>query len=329
MIKYICRKCDGMSCTTSICPNCGERAELAESAIFWCESLNTPSFYEYVGLEKCKKISSDIRPVFAEERLLIEVLLDEPMAFAGKSMWNTGGSIYIIDGKKKTFSFAEMRKKSAEDVIEKLKEYAAENQYYVDHFMEQDYIQNFIKCNKDRLNSIVAEAHDYIREQAKNWNEDEMFVSFSGGKDSTVTSSLAMNALATEGIPHIYGDTTLEYPASKIYIDRFKKAHRGTPVLVAKNKDQDFNNLCEVIGPPSRVLRWCCTIFKTGAITKKIESTFKDQNRILTFQGIRRNESKSRSKYDRESNDSKIKKQAVISPIIDWLDFDVWLYILS
>ena len=109
MIKYICHKCDDLSCTTSICPNCGERTELTESAIFWCESLNTPSFYEHAGSEKCRKISSDLRPVFAEERLLIEVLLDEPMVFAGKSMWNTGGSIYIIDGKKKTFSFSEMR----------------------------------------------------------------------------------------------------------------------------------------------------------------------------------------------------------------------------
>ena len=100
-------------------------------------------------------------------------------------------------------------------------------------------------------------------------------------------------------------------------------------MLTAKNKDQDFNNLCEVIGPPSRMLRWCCTVFKTGAITKKIDSTFKDAKSILTFQGIRRNESLARSKYERESNDSKIKKQIAVNPIIDWNDFDVWLYIIS
>lgn len=50
---------------------------------------------------------------------------------------------------------------------------------------------------------------------------------------------------------------------------------------------------------------------------------------MITFQGIRRNESLSRSKYDRESNDSKIKMQVSVNPIIDWLDFDVWLYMLS
>ena len=76
-------------------------------------------------------------------------------------------------------------------------------------------------------------------------------------------------------------------------------------------------------------MRWCCTVFKTGAITKKIETTFRNKNKILSFQGIRRNESKSRNKYDRDSTSSKITKQQVASPIIDWIDFDVWLYILS
>lgn len=156
-----------------------------------------------------------------------------------------------------------------------------------------------------------------------------MFVSFSGGKDSTVTSDIVMKALGRENIIHVYGDTTLEYPTTEKYITRFKKIHSKTPLLIAKNKEQNFNELCKVIGPPSRMMRWCCTIFKTGAITRKINSTFKDKKCILTFQGIRRNESAARSKYERESNNSKISKQLAISPIIDWLEFDVWLYIIS
>ena len=138
-----------------------------------------------------------------------------------------------------------------------------------------------------------------------------------------------MRALGRENIIHIYGDTTLEYPTTAIYLDRFKKTHNKTPMLVAKNKEQDFNELCKVIGPPSRMMRWCCTIFKTGAITRKIDSTFRDKKEVLTFQGIRRNESVARNKYDRESKNSKISKQLAISPIIDWLDFDIWLYLLS
>lgn len=332
MIKYICKNCDDLTCETSTCPVCGGRAELLESTIYWSKELNTPSFGKIISKnsEICESIGTDLRPVFPEERLLLEVLQDKPMQWAGKSVWNAGGNKYIIDGKKVVLPFAEIAKKSDADIIiRKLIEFQEENQKYVNSFMEQKYIKDFLEINKVHLNMITQEAFDYVKEKAKGWNLDEMYVSFSGGKDSTVTSHIAMNALNMNNLIHIYGDTTLEYPTSEAYLKRFRNENKQTPILVAKNKDQDFDNLCEVIGPPSRVMRWCCTVFKTGAITRKIETTFKNKNRILTFQGIRRNESKARSKYDRDSTSSKITKQHVVSPIIDWLDFDVWLYILS
>lgn len=333
MIKYKCdTACDGLVCETSVCPVCGNRTSLIGSSIFWSEKLNTPLFEEYceTTAEQCEYLSTDVRPVFPEERLLLEVLAGNPMAYAGKSVWNTGSNHYVIDGKKITVPFSKyIKEKNAKEIINELEKYREQNQPYIDEFMNQDYIQNFIKMNELRLNMISCEAIDYIKERTEGWPLDEMFVSFSGGKDSTVISHLAMTALGTEGVIHFYGDTTLEYPTSATYLKRFKKQYSSTPVLVAKNKDQDFNNLCEVIGPPSRVMRWCCTIFKTGAITRKIETTFRNKTKILSFQGIRRNESKSRSKYERDSNDSKITKQYVLSPIIDWLDFDVWLYILA
>ena len=189
-------------------------------------------------------------------------------------------------------------------------------------------MKNFIEINRERLNSITLEASNYILENTKGKDESEMFVSFSGGKDSSVVSDLVLKTLDKK-IIHIYGDTTLEYDTSELYIKRFRQFHRDIPLLVAKNKDQDFNNLCEVIGPPSRVNRWCCTVFKTGSITRKIESTFAGAKQIISFHGIRRNESNSRSKYDRTSTESKITKQIVLNPIIDWTDFDVWLYIMS
>lgn len=157
----------------------------------------------------------------------------------------------------------------------------------------------------------------------------DMFVSFSGGKDSTVTSDLAMRGLGAGNILHVFGDTTLEFPQTEEYVARFKKAHPKTPVLSAKNTEKDFYELCMLLGPPSRVMRWCCTIFKTGAITRKIQTLFRGKKRILTFYGIRRSESASRNKYDREVDGAKITKQVTVSPIIDWLDFDVWLYLLS
>lgn len=195
--------------------------------------------------------------------------------------------------------------------------------------MDNEHIKSFVDLNKVRLNTITDEAIGYIKEKVKDYDLTSIFVSFSGGKDSTVTSDLVMKALETEKVLHFYGDTTLEYPGSVKYLLEFRKRFPKTPILTAMNKTQDFYDLCEVVGPPSRVMRWCCTVFKTGAITKGIEGTYKNQKKILSFQGIRRAESKSRSKYERDSTNSKITKQMVASPIIDWLDFDVWLYILG
>lgn len=332
MIKYVCENCNGLECETSICPICKSRTKIKKSIIYWCENCNIPTYDETCSCcgSKGKYIGTDIRPVFPEERLLIEVIKGEEFEYANSSVWNTSGNNYIVNGKKIKFSIKETIEKNDSNVLrEKIEQLKEKNKQFEENFNNNIFIQKFIEANKLRLSEISTEAMKYIQEKAKNFTDDEMFVSFSGGKDSTVTSDLVMKALRRENIIHIYGDTTLEYETTKTYLTRFREKHPNTPMLVAKNKEQDFNELCKVIGPPSRMMRWCCTIFKTGAITRKIESTFRNSKNILTFQGIRRNESVARNKYDRESNDSKIAKQLAVAPIIDWLEFDVWLYMLS
>ena len=72
-------------------------------------------------------------------------------------------------------------------------------------------------------------------------------------------------------------------------------------------------------------------MFKTGPITRTINGIFRDKQ-ILTFYGIRKNESTSRSKYNRIEDDTesvKIQQQTVASPIFFWKDLDIWIYILS
>ena len=85
MIKYICRNCNDLETETSICPVCGKRANLLSSEIYYCKKCNAPSFTEQCPEcnSICEKIGSDMRPVFAKERLLLEVFLNKPMEFAG------------------------------------------------------------------------------------------------------------------------------------------------------------------------------------------------------------------------------------------------------
>lgn len=330
MQKYLCKNCDNLQCETSICPVCGNRTILESVDIFYCKNCECPVFSdtcEYCH-SHCERISSNIRPVFAKERMLLEVLINEPFKFCKSSIWCLGANNYLIDGKRIRFPFSELRKQNPNEIILKLNELTNENKKYIDNDFSNPFIRNFINANQEHLNEITDEAIDYINKVSSSYDLSSMFVSFSGGKDSTVTSNLVMRTFGEE-VPHIYGDTTLEYKESAEYVKLFKQKYPKTPLLIAKNNDQDFCNLCEVVGPPSRVMRWCCTVFKTGAITKKIEQLYKNKTRLLSFQGIRRAESLARSKYDRDTDSPKISKQKVASPIIDWTDFDVWLYLLA
>lgn len=327
MLKYVCIN-DNIKTKSSTCPVCGERTELEKSDIYWCDNCKVPLFQS--ECECCSgkgtRITTDIRPVFPEERLLLEILLDKiPGTYEKDSVWNCSGNKYLINGKRIKFSVKELKNKDVDDIRSKYEE-ASKNISY--EYFEQ-YADKFVQANRSRYEFIVREAVDYIKNSTKDYTAKDMFVSFSGGKDSTVTSDIVMRALSEPKILHIFGDTTLEFPETMRYVDRFKKEHPQTPVLSSRNKDKDFEELCKLVGPPSRVMRWCCTIFKTGAIQRKIKTLFRNKNKIITFYGIRRSESASRSKYERETEGSKITKQITISPIIDWMDFDVWLYMLT
>lgn len=270
-------------------------------------------------------LATDIRPVFPEERLLLEIICGKPFCYIEDSVWNGTGNSYYVNGKKIKFSIKGLKELDAEAIRKEYEELKSQNHY---DFFNKD-IKRFVQANSGRYEKMTEEAMNYIRTASENFGIMDMFVSFSGGKDSTVTADLVTRALSNPQIMHIFGDTTLEFPFTYEYIKRFKNEHTKTPLISARNKEKDFEELCRLIGPPSRVMRWCCTIFKTGMIQKRIKSLYRDKNQILTFYGIRRSESPSRSKYERESDSPKITKQRIISPVIDWMDFDIWLYLMT
>ena len=332
MIERICLKCrvpiNGEKC---IKPNCGCLTKMS-SAIYWCKKCNVP-IYEKIcpvcGTEG-NYVSTDIRPVFPEENMLISIILENnPMSYQNESIWY-GHGVYILNGHKTRLSVNKLNKLPLEE-IRKIKEMYNKFAVQIDCKFFDEIITKFVKANADRYNAITEDAVNFVQQYADRYDINDMMVSFSGGKDSTVTSHIVNKALGTNKVLHVFGDTTLEFPYTLEYKKRFRtnKESQGVRILTAKNREKNFEQLCEVVGPPSRVMRWCCTVFKTGAIQKTISSAFKDKSNILSFQGIRRSESASRSKYERESESPKISKQTVASPIINWIDYDVWLYILT
>ena len=332
MIERICPKCrvpmNGEKC---IKPNCGCVTEMS-STVYWCDECNIPIFDNVCptcGAEG-KYISTDMRPVFPEENALVSIILEgDPDRYQASSVWY-GSGMYIVDGKKVKLPITKINKLPVEE-IKQIKEKYDLFAEKIDYTFFDEFAEKFVQANADRYNYITEEAVHFVQQYKNKYAVEDMMVSFSGGKDSTVTSHVVNRALGTNKVLHVFGDTTLEFPYTLEYKKRFSKNEesQGVRVLTAKNREKDFEQLCGVVGPPSRVMRWCCTVFKTGAIQKTISSAFKDKNNILSFQGIRHNESASRSKYERESESPKISKQTVASPIIDWIDYDVWLYILT
>jgi phosphoadenosine phosphosulfate reductase len=330
------------------CKNCNretedERCELCGSVteqdipyeVFWCDECKVPIIKAANSIDKnictlCNGnttyLCADLRPVFPEERLLLEIIGAKPFAYHDKAIWASNNR-YYINGKVKLITTSFYKKNSPKVIRELLDQYSVQNDYL---YFNQS-IERFIKANQDRLNYLKDEAFAFIQSAAEKYPHESIVLSFSGGKDSTVTADLAARALSDPSLVHIFGDTTLEFPLTMEYAQRFRKNNPKAIFKVAKNKEQNFYKVCEDIGPPARMLRWCCSMFKTGPITRVLNSMYRDRD-ILTFYGIRKCESVSRSKYNRIEDNAeavKIQKQKVASPIFYWKDIDIWLYILG
>lgn len=331
-----CKQCN-LETNEAFCPVCGsETVDDIPIEIYWCENCGIPLIHYSTAVEKgvcpicgekTRYLASDLRPVFPEERLLLAVLLDkEPGSLMNRAVW-AANSRYYIDGKSifipaKTFASAD-----TDDLAKKVNDFS----YAIDYSFFSGNIDLFIRANQHRLAYLKDEAGVFVRKAAYKYKEENIVISFSGGKDSTVTADIVIKALSNPNLVHIFGNTTLEFPSTIEYAARYRDSHPLAIFQVAKNDEQVFYDVCEDIGPPARMMRWCCSMFKTGPITRVINSMYRSQQ-ILTFYGIRKSESVSRSKYNRIENNAesvKIQQQTVASPIFFWKDIDIWLYILA
>ena len=331
-----CTQCN-IETNDTVCPICGATTiEDLPVEVYWCNNCCVPVIQTTNQADKgicpicgraTKYIAADLRPVFPEERILLESLLGmEHDTLLKKSIW-ANNNRYYIDGKSMTLPNSIYQITDTSKITEEL--YKRQNEVTYSFF--DDNIKDFVFANSARLNYIKDEAYAFIQKEASKFPEENIVVSFSGGKDSTVTADLAVKALSNPSLVHIFGDTTLEFPSTIEYAHRFRDAHPDAIFQIAKNDEQNFYDVCEDIGPPARMMRWCCSMFKTGPITRIINSLYRSQQ-ILTFYGIRKSESVSRSKYNRieDSSDSvKIQQQTVASPIFFWKDIDIWLYLLA
>lgn len=160
---------------------------------------------------------------------------------------------------------------------------------------------------------------------------DYFLASFSGGKDSQVVLDLCTRAIPPSAFQVIYSDTGYELPSS---LDLYKEVQefygKKFPDLkfsTAKNHGQVLD-YWDKIGTPSDTHRWCCSIMKTVPLyrTLKLSGTNK-QGKVLTFDGVRAEESTRRAGYDRTGKGVKHSNVINASPILFWNTAEVFLYL--
>lgn len=161
---------------------------------------------------------------------------------------------------------------------------------------------------------------------------DRFIASFSGGKDSQVVLDLCTRAIPSTDFEVIYSDTGYELPPSLSLYDEvqqhYKELFPDLKFSTARNHESVLN-YWDKIGTPSDTIRWCCTIMKTAPLYRSLKSEDGKQLLVLTFEGVRAEESTRRSTYDRIGRG--VKHDTVINarPILYWTTTEIFLYLLK
>ena len=177
--------------------------------------------------------------------------------------------------------------------------------------------------------SAVKKIYSYYRRYQKKL--DCFHVAFSGGKDSVVLLELVKKALPHDAFKVVFGDTGMEFPDTYRLVDAVEEQCRRDEIAFYRAASHfDPHESWRIFGPPSRTLRWCCTVHKAAPQTLKLrEIVGQDDYKGAVFLGVRAHESIKRSKYDFEEQSKKQQGQKVSNPILDWTSCEIWMYIYS
>lgn len=133
-----CKNCN-IETNDEICPICGSKTvEDIPVEVYWCPECKVPIINTTTQADKgscplcghkTKYMSADLRPVFPEERLLLELLLEKkPHEYVQKSVWAANSS-YYIDGKRVALPAKLFEKADTDDLSKKIEEYKGSNTY--------------------------------------------------------------------------------------------------------------------------------------------------------------------------------------------------------
>ncbi len=161
---------------------------------------------------------------------------------------------------------------------------------------------------------------------------DKFLASFSGGKDSQVVLDLCTRAIPPQDFEVIYSDTGYELPPSLHMYEEIAKHYKSLyPELSFRTARNHASVLSywDKIGTPSDTHRWCCAVMKTAPLYRMLKTEDNKQAKVLTFDGVRAEESTRRSGYSRVGKG--VKHDTVINarPILYWNTTEIFLYMFK
>ena len=194
-------------------------------------------------------------------------------------------------------------------------------------------IEKMNEMNSDQLAVLEQQTVRLIKDVYEKRKEqvDCFEVAFSGGKDSAVLLDLVAKVLPQKSYVVIFGDTGMEFPDTYEAVEVTKKlcTKKKIPFYTAVSKFNPLNSW-KLFGPPSRTLRWCCSVHKSTPQILLLRELFKKPDcRSYSFVGVRHEESFARSEYEYECFGKKQKGQYSFNPILEWTSAEVWLYIFA
>lgn len=159
---------------------------------------------------------------------------------------------------------------------------------------------------------------------------DRFIASFSGGKDSQVVLDLCTRAMPPTDFTVVYSDTGYELPPSLTLYDDVRRHYQARfpalRFLTARNHAPVLS-YWDRIGTPSDTHRWCCSVMKTAPLYRLFKTDGNKQAHVLTFDGVRAEESTRRSTYARIGKGVKHGTVYNASPILYWSSVEIFLYL--
>ena len=261
-----------------------------------------PMSLESVDVKEMLRRTSDL--MFVLENEAIEFIRDTYLAYAKAN---------------KTYNKAEANKLDFETMAERVEKKSKQRMAVVKQDCDSFDIMPLFTAEKEGKRVLLST------------KIDRFIASFSGGKDSQVVLDLCTRAIPPTDFEVIYSDTGYELPPSlALYKDVeafYKKKFPSLRFLTARNHESVLN-YWDKIGTPSDNHRWCCSVMKTAPLYRMLKVEGNKQAHVLTFDGVRAEESVRRENYQRLG---KGKHTFIYNahPIIGWNSIEIFLYVFE